>query len=316
MIVMDYFEDFIKARRPKSTHLYKDIYRVWINYLNNCTCQVFKYSGIDFPSREIERLLQAMGFVGIVKVDKGEYSGVIPAYSSMSGATNFIDMFSQLTWTTPLNYGNSTIGVDCVVGENNYLRKETTSDNELYAHLLTHTDLSIQAILVNNRANMLTSASTQAQADTINNWFQSLANGKLLAITHKKDAYTVLNSAEINIEDLYNRNNRDITDYYRMRDNLLKSFYARWGLVGNQEKAERVISAELDTGLQRALFNVEDMLACRKEMCDKVNAMFGTNWSVDLNTQIERQMETVNDTPTQEIDEVQSEVEDNESKDD
>lgn len=278
-------DEFLHQTGLSSLKLYKDIYKVHRNYLNNATCQTFAYDGIIFPSREIERLLQGTGFTGITKTE----GQVIPTYGSMSGVTVFPDMYTTYTFATPVSSGMRKIDTDCVIAQNNYNRTPTQPDNDLTAHLLTHIDLTIQTSLINNRANAVIGASTQQQADTVNAWFKSLANGKSLAITQKNDLYTPLNESVLIFNDLFNRNNTDITEYYRLKDNILKAFFTRWGLTGNQEKAERVINAELDTGLNRALFNLNDMLACRKEMCEKVNAMFGTNWSVRLNSDIERQ---------------------------
>lgn len=275
----------IRTKKPHSIYKYKEIFDTWIKYLSNITLETFIYNGINFPSREIEKILQMTGFVGIAKVN----NNVIPTYGSMSGVTDFPDIFTTYTYATPLHSGMLKINENCVIGDNNFNRMENWSDTELTAHLLTHIDLTIQVALINNRSNMLITAHNQADADTINGWYKSLANGSSLAITQKEDAYTLLNSKTVEVLDLFNRNNIDITQYYRLKDNLIKSFQSKWGLVGNQEKAERVINAELDTGLNRALYNIEDMLICRQKMCDSVNNMFGTKWSVKLNKQITEQ---------------------------
>ena len=53
-----------------------------------------------------------------------------------------------------------------------------------------------------------------------------------------------------------------------------------------RDKRERVVEAELDTNLNRILFNIDDMLKSRKEACEKINSIFGTNISVDYNEEI------------------------------
>ena len=38
-------------------------------------------------------------------------------------------------------------------------------------------------------------------------------------------------------------------------------------------------------------FNVNDLLDCRKDACEKINDMFGVNWSVELSPEIQAILE-------------------------
>ena len=43
-----------------------------------------------------------------------------------------------------------------------------------------------------------------------------------------------------------------------------------------------MIQEEVEASDGLMLFNINDMLACRKKLCKEVNEMYGTNWSVDI----------------------------------
>ena len=74
-----------------------------------------------------------------------------------------------------------------------------------------------------------------------------------------------------------------------------------------RDKRERVVEAELDTNLNRILFNIDDMLKSRKEACEKINSIFGTNISVDYNEEIINQSFDTETEETEETEEQESE---------
>ena len=98
-----------------------------------------------------------------------------------------------------------------------------------------------------------------------------------------------------------------IDSYYQIRENLLKSFYSEIGVNSMRDKRERVVEAELDTNLNRILFNIDDMLKSRKEACEKINSIFGTNISVDYNEEIINQSFDTETEETEETEEQESE---------
>ena len=74
-----------------------------------------------------------------------------------------------------------------------------------------------------------------------------------------------------------------------------------------RDKRERVVEAELDTNLNRILFNIDDMLKSRKEACEKINSIFGTNISVDYNEEIINQSFDIETEETEKTEEQESE---------
>lgn len=288
-MIYDYFkedgEDLVTKKKLK----FKQAYRFWYNSLFERIMNIFEWKGLDFPQKEIEVLLTLRGFCGFLRFKKSRKLGV--SYGSMSGVTNYPDEFTKYMYATPLESGLCNIGDNVVIIDNNQIRMPTVYVVEVYASLLAHADLSLQAILINSRATGLVKARTQQQVDDINKWYNALANGKTLAILDEKNLDTLINDKGIEVFSMSYPSSMTIDSYYQIRENLLKSFYSEIGINSMRDKRERVVEAELDTNLNRILFNVDDMLKCRQDACDKINTMFNTNISVDLNQEIIMQVQ-------------------------
>lgn len=285
-------DDFENVRKDLVTHKklsFKRAYTNWRNVLTERIINIFEWSNLPMPQREIEILLHYVGFCGFTRFRKSKELGVV--YGSMSGVTNYPDIFTTFTYATPLESGMRKIDEDLIIINNNQLRMPTYQMVETYATLLAHTDLSLQAILINSRATGLVRARTQQQVDDIANWYNSLANGKTLAILDSDDLNTLMNDEGIKVFSMSYPSSMTIDSYYQIRENLLKSFYSEIGINSNRDKRERVVQAELDTNLNRILFNIDDMLKCREDACESINKIFKTNISVKLNREIVEQIE-------------------------
>lgn len=288
-MVIDNFDHIQKDLVTKRKLTFKKAYLNWRNVLTERIINIFEWKGLPMPQKEVEILLHFQGFCGFTKFKKSKELGVV--YGSMSGVTNYPDEFTTFTYATPLESGMKKIHKDLVVINNNQLRMPLDSMVVTYATLLAHADLSLQAILINSRATGLVKARTQQQVDDIANWYNSLANGKTLAILDSDDLNALMNDDGIKVFSMSYPSSMTIDSYYQIRENLLKSFYSEIGINSNRDKRERVVQAELDTNLNRILFNIDDMLKCREDACEEINKIFGTNISVKLNREIIEQVE-------------------------
>lgn len=269
---------------------FKRAYSMWFALLLERTLNIFTYKNLPFPQREIELLLTYRGFCGFIKFKKSKQLGV--ANGSMTGVTNYPDIFTRFVYATPLESGICTIDENCAIINNNELRQPTYYMINHYATLFAHIDLSLQAILINSRATGIAKAKTQQQVDTINNWYSSLANGKTLAILDEENLNQVLNDKGSEILQIPFPTSLTPDSYYQIRENLLKSYYSEIGINSMRDKKERVVVDELDTNVNRILYNVNGMLRQRKDGIDKANKIFGSKIEVDFNEQIKKQMET------------------------
>lgn len=280
---LNYFVEQCRTNTITRKLTFKKAYTVWRNTLVERVINIFEWKNLPFEQKEIEILLTFVGFCGVTKSKKSELMAV---YGSMSGVTNYPDQFTTFTYATPLESGIKQIGKDLIVIDNNQIRLPLIDVINSYATLLAHTDLSLQAILINSRATGLITAKTQAQVDSIASWYSSLENGKTLAVLDGKSFESLMDDEGIKAIPMNYPSAMTIDSYYQIRENLLKSFYSEIGINSMRDKRERVVEAELDTNLNRILFNIDDMLKSRKEACKKINSIFGTNISVDYNEEI------------------------------
>lgn len=287
MLSFEYFDADSLVSRKKLT--FKKAYNFWYGVLFERTVNIFTWNELTFPQKEIEILLTLKGFCGHLRFKKNKLLGI--ANGSMTGVTNYPDEFTRFVYATPLESGIKTIGEDVVIINNNQIRMPTNFVIEVYASLLAHADLSLQAVLINTRATGLVKGKTQQQVEAINKWYNALANGKTIAILDSNDLNSLLGDKGIEFFNTAYPSNMSIDSYYQIRENLLKSFYSEIGINSMRDKRERVVEAELDTNLNRILFNVDDMLSCREKACKEINKMFGTNISVELNREIVTQIE-------------------------
>lgn len=275
---------------------FKKAYKFWHGLLSERIMNIFKWNNLPFPQKEIELLLTFVGFTGFLKFKKAGELGV--AYGSMTGVTNYPDIYTKFVFATPKESGVRVIDKDVVIIDNNQIRMPTGIVVDTYATLLAHADLSLQAILINSRATGLVKAKTQQQVDSIAKWYNALANGKTLAILDERDLNSLVGDKGIEMFPMTYPSNMSIDAYYQIRENLLKSFYSEIGINSMRDKRERVVEAELDTNLNRILFNVDDMLNSRQEACEQINKMWGSNISVEFNQEIVMQIDVQPDNIT------------------
>lgn len=281
----------------KSKLTYQKLYKSWLNILTEHAINVFRWNNLNFPQREIEILLTLVGFCGFTKFKKSNENGAV--YGSMSGVTNYPDIFTHFLYATPLESGTRKIDKDLVVINNNQARVPTIIMIKNYAHLLAHTDLSIQAILINSRSGGIIKAGNQKSVDAVNQWYNSLYNGKSISVLDDDSLDTIIDAKNIEFVATPFSQRLDINDYYMTRENLLKSFYADLGISGTREKKAHLLNDEIYTDVNRVIFNVNDMLAERKLACEKINSIFKTDISVEFNYEISEQIQAMinNDQP-------------------
>lgn len=263
---------------------FKRAYNMWLNVLTERVINIFKWKGLPFDQKEVEILLAMRGFCGVTKFKKSGDLGAV--YGSMSGVTNYPDEYINFLYATPKESGLKKIGKNLVLVNNNQLRTTSMQVVQTYAVLLAHVDLSLQAILINSRATGLIKASTQQQVESVSAWYKGLMNGKTMAVLNDEDLEKLMGDKGIEVFPMQYSSSFSIDAYYQIRENLLKSFYSEFGINSNREKRERIIEAELDTNLNRILFNVSDMLEQRKDAAKQITEIFGVEISVDLNPEI------------------------------
>lgn len=264
----------------------RDTLAFWRRNLKERCINVFIWEGLPFPQHEIEKNLCVFGFTGITHISNSD-NKFDCVKGSMTGVTNYDDIFTTYVWVTPLQSGMFTIDKEGVVINATSLRSKTIDIVNYYAILLTQIDLTLQSYAINLRATAMLVADDNKKIESINAWYKAVEDGRTLAVLDSSSAETFV-EADAGIRILANelKSTTTINDIQVLRSNLLKDFYNDIGINTVNEKRERLISAEIDTGFNRVLFNVSDMLKQRQIACDKINALFNANVSVMLNPEI------------------------------
>lgn len=278
---------WLPMKVQKKQFEYKPLFNFHLrNLLERCV-NIFKWRGLPFPPHEIERRLITIGHVGITKItgSKNAYDAVL---GSPYGVTDYPDIYREYVWTTPLHYGRFEIGNNGVVIYNTASHISLYATCVYYAILLTHTDLTIQARAINERAGSMIKAPNTKAKDSITEWYSALVNGKTSAVVDAitfDDVQSGIDALELGLKSAFS-----VLDYQQLKKLIIQDFYAEIGIDSANEKRERVITQEVQTGFNKVQFNVSDMLAQRKVGEEEMNAMFGGMVTVEINPEIKVNM--------------------------
>lgn len=278
-MIYDNYKDILKKNNSRKLNFNKT-FIYWRNALLEKCMRIFEWKGLpaSIPQKEIEIRLIFRGFAGFVK----HGNDLIVTWGEMSGVTDYADEFINFTFATPKFNGLRKIGENCVIINNNAIRNSLYPLIERYALLLAHADLSLQAILINSRATGIITATSQQQADSVKEWYNALVDGRTFAIVDDENMESLANAEGLrNVSTVY-PNSHSINDYFTITQNLLKAFYNDIGVRMGVEKRERMITDEVNSDDERLLFNLNDMLECRKKACEELKKVFGVNVTVSL----------------------------------
>lgn len=256
-------------------------FKYWRNQLFNEVNKLFSWDGLKFPQKEIETRLILWGCCGIVNPEKVDKFGKpVPVTINMFDLTQFYDEFENFNYTTPLCSGKAVIGKTGVVIDNNTLRNPTINLIDRYAMLLAHTEISLVNALVNGRSSKTVVAGSNKVAENARAYLNKLYNGA-------NDVIVDTAFAGLQINDAKNDPLAYAKAMYDIRQSLLYSFYEDLGIKKNQQKRERLVTDEVTADNMLLKLNIKDMLDARQRACEEINKLFGVNWSVVCNVDID-----------------------------
>lgn len=267
----------------KNNKIY-DFYDMWKELLFERCMRLFIWDGVDFPSKEIEQNLLIFGFACITR---NKYGMLVCARGTFYQQKVFYDEYKYCTYNLPYETGKREIDKDCIIIDNTKIRNSLYPLIHHYALLLAHVDVSLQSELVNLRSGKTAIAKNPAVAESVNEWYKKLYEGETMVI---KDDFL----SSVAIESTTHANN-NLINLMELRKELLNSFYNDIGIRTSSEKRERMNIPEVSLDLGVLLVNIDDMLDCRKTACEKVNEMFGMNWTVRKSIEYETLDKQAND---------------------
>lgn len=265
-----------KMGKDSSTYDYNYIF--WKEHLLERVQRLFVWKGLPdtLPQKEIEMPLYLRGFVGIC-----DFNHEMTAFNgTMNGVTKYIDEFTHFNAFSPVHTDSYEIGKDLIVIDNTSLRNPLIPLIHHYSIMLAHTDVTLIDAMINVRdAGGVPVVTTEKQRKSVETYLNDRYKGKYGHITD-------IGNMGLQYVGGSSGSAQSIKELYEVREKLIKSFYQAIGIKGSFEKNNNAVADEVSSDTCLLQINIHDMLECRKKGAEKVNNLFGTNWSVDLAPEI------------------------------
>lgn len=257
-------------------------------------CRLFIYDGLPFPQHELEFRALMAGYAGVVKDEK---RGVMTAWGSMSGVTQYDDIFTKFTYAAPTAKGGTKmIGKEAVILRNTMLCESMYDFVQRYASLSAHVDISLRMALINCRYQDIIKTTNPAQSDTIKAWYEGLFKGELLALIDDSPMSEFVGTdGSIKTLELTRNGDVDFNRFSELENEVMRTFYRELGIRWNKDKKGNLVAGEIEQDDMLLRFNISDMLKQREDFCAEYNKVFGENVSVKLAIPIESEVKESED---------------------
>ena len=262
---------------PKYNYLDKETnIRDYVNYCINRALAMFKYNGLPdtIPQTALEKFNIMRGFTIWAKVN-GEL------YVFEGGLGGEPDVYGFPTIATVANPAlklsrNFTIGEDCVIMPNDAMYMGLLPLFNRYCSLINENDITMLLADVNKRAQFIISATDDNTADSANQFLKKLFNGEQATITDN----AIMSGLQVNPATTANIAIMDLVEYQQY---LRAGLYNEIGLNSNfNMKREKLTATEVEMNSGNLYPLVDDMLNQRRIALEKINAMFGTEITVEF----------------------------------
>lgn len=240
------------------------------------TQHIFKYNGLpdSIPQKDLEFILQCNGFAVITKVNGDLYA----LKGNLGGVPNAYYLPTQAVVSNPyLKFSKSLdIDKDCVVMLNDSLYHGLYDIIALNSNLLAECDLSFKYAAINERLSTLIEATNDTAKAEAEEFFKQVINGS---------GYGVIASPQF-LERIQVHNlaaGTKVQDLIELKQYIYGTFCQQLGIQNNYNmKREAINEAEASLTTDMLYTLIDDMLEQRRIGLDKINAMYGTSISVEL----------------------------------
>lgn len=251
----------------------------FIRYMLSRTQSMFKYTGLPdtMPEKWLEFYLQTNGNAFVTKVNENLYAFT----GGMGGQPNEYYLPTIYTVSNPaLNISkNYKIDIDGILIYNDASNMGLIPLMSKYASLLAENYISMRIASIMARATSLISASDDNTKRSAEQYIQKLVDGELSIVGENAffDGVKVQPTRQAGITG--------ITDLIELEQYLKASFYNEIGLNANYNMKREAINANESQLNNDALTPlIDQMLTERKNGVERINAMFGTDISVEFNS--------------------------------
>ena len=241
----------------------------------NKTLTMFLYTNLPdtLPIEELEKILQLSGTGFVTMIDeqlvilKGAYS-----YDK-------VDIYNrpyQINCYLPDKKTYKMFNIsDGVIIKNDYLERGLLPIFKKWGYLINESELTL--IIANRYKRMVKTfiANDDPTAESVRTYLTKVDNGESSVITSNILWESIKIDGESNTNTLH-----ELIEY----DNYIKSeLYKEIGLYSNDNmKKERLISSEIENGMNSIYPLVDNMLNCRKNAILAINKKFNTNINVEF----------------------------------
>lgn len=263
-------------------------YDYWYWKILNILLDIFKYDNVPsgLSAREIELNLLLTGHAVIVPEGNGDL------FNPITSITGF-DKYYQPTiavFANPVIHSSKVynIGSDCEVIYNStlqdfvfYIKSDSSMQSFIgkYARLLADIESTIDIYLVNQRTTIIPATADQNIAMSVKGFFKKLTLGERAIVTDN-NIVQQFRSIDIHSTGVADK----INDWLIARDKILEMMFRDLGVKMYNPKKAQVNSEELESNDQLLLIQLDDMLEARKQGLERVNNLYGTNISVNINS--------------------------------
>lgn len=280
------------------------------------TQKIFKYNNLPktIPQKDLELILQCNGSATIAKVN-----GELYAFNGGLGGTPnpyYLPTVSIVS-NPALNYTNTlVIDKDCVVILNDALYLGLMPLLQHNAYLLAECDISFKFATVNMRIPAIMAVPDDNTKEDALEFFKQVEDGKKLGVIGDSSFFDKI--AVYN----YANSSTNIQHLIELKQYIIGTFYQDLGIQSQfNMKREAINEAEAALSTDILYPTIDEMLTQRQEGVNKINKMFGTNITVELDSvwaQLRKQQKLAFELQESEIDENSSnneEVDNNEQND-
>lgn len=281
--------------------------RYYINYMILRTQKMFEYDGLPdtIPQKDLELIIQLTGSATIAKVEGKLYA----FYSGLGGMLNEYYLPTLSIVTNP--YLKLTkvykIDDDCSLILNDALYLGLSSLFEKYATMLADITISLRYACINTRIPMIGVAGDDNTANSFNELYQNIINGKSLTAVVSDSLFS---DETFKTQDFFSKGGTSIKDLIELYQFTWASWWNELGVQANfNMKRESLNDSEVGMNVDTLAPLIDEMLYQRQEGVKRINDMFGTNISVKLSSaweQIKKRNEYVE---TEESEVTEDEVE-------
>lgn len=281
ILMSDYFHEKIGIQSPYNFQDKKRSVSLTTRYFLSRTAQIFSYTGLpeSIQKRDMELLIQCNGFCGVTKVNDKLYA----FYGGLGGEPNAYYMPTIFSVANPaLNFTkNLVINEDCIIIPNDSLYVGLLPYINKVSTMLAETELSINIVSIMERLTALLTASTDREKVAVDKLISDVFEGKLSSVVTNKMVLEGISA--LPFSNTGSRNN--ITQLLELEQYWKSDLYNFIGVQSNYNmKRESLNSGETQMNEDILIPLIDDMLEQRQIAVEKINAMYGTEITVSLNS--------------------------------